>query len=108
MFDARFELHALGARRCQAALGRLDAGTRDALLDIAGRFGGGPVSVGFDGGEILLAFVTDQRFEIGPLRPPMAQFERVQHLADQMGVLVVIADRLGTDRDIRPAEIQAT
>jgi hypothetical protein len=107
VFDARFELHALGPD-VPAALGRLDAGTRDALLDIAGRFGGGPVSVGFDGGEILLAFVTDQRFEIGPLRPPMAQFERVQHLADQMGVLVVIADRLGTDRDIRPAEIHAT
>jgi hypothetical protein len=104
-FDARFELHALGPD-VPAALGRLDAGTREALLDIAGRFGGGPVSVGFDGGEILLAFVTDQRFEIGPLRPPMAQFERVQHLADQMGILNVIADRIRTACDIDTAELQ--
>ena len=105
VFDARFELHALGPD-VPAALGRLDAATREALLDIAGRFGGGPVSVGFDGGEILLAFVTDQRFEIGPLRPPMAQFERVQHLADQMGILNVIADRLRTARDTNTAEHQ--
>ena len=90
-FDARFELHAADV---PAALRRLDAGTRSALLDIAGRFGGGPVSVGFDAGEILFAFVTRQRFDIEPLRPPMAEFERVQHLADQMGILAVIADRL--------------
>src|SRR5215469_5624476 len=90
-FDARFELHAADV---PAALRRLDAATRSALLDIAARFGGGPVSVGFDGGEILFAFVTRQRFEIGPLRPPMAQFERVQHLADQMGILAPIAGRL--------------
>jgi hypothetical protein len=82
--------------------------SRALALGASSGFGGGPVSVGFDEGEILLAFVTDQRFEIGPLRPPIAQLERVQHLADQMGVLVMIADRLGTDRDIRPAEIQAT
>ncbi|HKF60913.1 MAG TPA: hypothetical protein VKB42_06100 [Dongiaceae bacterium] len=79
-FDARFELQ---AEDVSAALSRLDAGTRSALLDIAGHFGGGPVSVGFDTGEILFAFVTRQRFEIGPLRPPMAEFERVQHLADR-------------------------
>jgi transposase len=46
------------------------------------------------------------RFEIGPLRPPMAQFERVQHLADQMGILNVIADRLRTACDINTAELQ--
>ena len=90
-FDERFELHAADVA---PALQRLDAGTRAALLDIAGRFGGGPVSVGFDDGEILFAFITRQRFEIGSLRPPMAQFERVRHLADQMGILAVIADRL--------------
>ena len=71
-FDARFELHAQRPT-IPAALGRLDPGTRAALLDIADCFGGGPVSVGFDGGDIPLAFVTAQRFEIGPLRPPMAQ-----------------------------------
>ncbi len=91
--DARFELHAAAAD-IPAALARLDTPTRAALLDIAAIFGGGPVSVGFDGGEILLAFVTEQRFEIGPLRPPMAEIERVQHLADQMGVLGVIVERL--------------
>jgi hypothetical protein len=90
-FDERFELHAADVA---PALRRLDAGTRAALLDIAGRFGGGPVSVGFDDGEILFAFVTRQRFEIGPLRPPMAEFERVQHLSDQMAILAVIADTL--------------
>jgi hypothetical protein len=90
-FDERFELHAADVA---PALRRLDAGTRAALLDIAGRFGGGPVSVGFDDGEILFAFVTRQRFEIGPLRPPMAEFERVQRLADQMAILAVIADTL--------------
>ena len=104
-FDARFELHALGPA-VPAALARLDAGTRGALLDIASCFGGGAVSVGFDGGDILLAFVTQQRFEIGPLRPPMAQFERVRHLAEQMGILTAIADRLRTARETdaaRPA-----
>ena len=90
-FDERFELRAADVA---SALRRLDAGTRAALLDIAGRFGGGPVSVGFDDGEILFAFVTRQRFEIGPLRPPMAELERVQHLADQMTILAVIADTL--------------
>lgn len=93
VFDARFELQAPESGAA-AALRRLDAGTRAALLDIASSFGGGPVSVGFDGGEILLAFVTKQRFEIGLLRPPMAQFERVQHLADQMGIMGVVAGRL--------------
>jgi hypothetical protein len=97
-FDARFELHAADV---PAALRRLDAGTCSALLDIAGRCGGGPVSVGFDGGEILFAFVTRQRFEIGPLRPPMAESGRVQHLADQMGILTVIADRLKSAAGIR-------
>jgi hypothetical protein len=90
-FDERFELHAADVA---PALRRLDADTHAALLDIAGRFGGGPVSVGFDDSEILFAFVTRQRFEIGPLRPPMAEFERVQHLADQMAILAVIADTL--------------
>jgi hypothetical protein len=104
-FDARFELHASGPD-VPAAVGRLDAAMREALLDIAGRFGGDPVSVGFDGGEILLAFVTDQRFKIGPLRPPMASFERVQHLADQMDILGVITDRLRTARDTKAAEPQ--
>jgi hypothetical protein len=97
-FDARFELHAT-ATDLPAALRRLDAATRAALLDIAAIFGGGPVSVGFDGGEILLAFVTEQRFEIGPLRPPMAEIGRVQHLADQMGILAVIAEKLRTGRE---------
>jgi hypothetical protein len=97
-FDARFELQ---AANIPAALRRLDAGARSALLDIAGRFGGGPVSIGFDSGEILFAFVTRQRFEIGPLRPPMAEFERVQHLADQMGILVAVADRLKSVAGIR-------
>jgi len=59
--------------------------------------------VGFDGGEILLAFVTKQRFEIGPLRPPMAQFERVQHLADQMGIMGAVAERLRGEGDPRSA-----
>jgi len=54
--------------------------------------------VGFDAGGILLAFVTKQRFEIGPLKPPMAQFERVQHLAEQMGVIATIAARIGAKR----------
>jgi hypothetical protein len=36
----------------------------------------------------------------------MAQFERVQHLADQMGILNVIADRLRTTCDINTAELQ--
>ena len=90
-FDERFELQAADVA---PALRRLDAGMRAALLDIAGRFDGGPVSVGFDDGEILFAFVTRQRFEIGPLRPPMAEFERVQRLADQMAILAVIADTL--------------
>jgi hypothetical protein len=93
VFDARFELHA-AAPDVAVALARLDAGTRAALLDIAGLFGGGAVAVGFDAGGILLAFVTKQRFEIGRLRPPMAQFERVQHLADQMGVLSMITERI--------------
>jgi len=96
-FDARFELHA-SAPDVAAALARLDGGTRAALLDVAEMFGGGPVSVGFDAGGILLAFVTKQRFEIGPLRPPMAQFERVQHLAEQMGILSNVAGRLGAKR----------
>jgi hypothetical protein len=74
------------------------------LLDIAAIFGGGPVSVGFDGGEILLAFVTEQRFEIGPLRPPMAEIGRVQHLADQMGILAVIAEKLRTGREAVAAD----
>jgi hypothetical protein len=97
-FDARFELHA-SAPDVAVALARLDAGTRAALLDIAGMFGGGAASVGFDDGGILLAFVTTQRFEIGPLQPPMAQFERVQHLAEQMGVLATIAERIRTARN---------
>jgi hypothetical protein len=92
-FDARFELHATGPD-VAAALVRLDGATRAALLDIADRFGGGPVSVGFDAGGILIAFATKQRFEIGKLRPPMAQFERVQHLADQMGILATITERI--------------
>jgi hypothetical protein len=96
-FDARFELHA-PEHDVAAALARLDTGMRAALLDIAGLFGGGAVSVGFDADEILLAFVTKQRFEIGVLRPPMAQFERVQHLADQMGVLSMITERIRTAR----------
>jgi hypothetical protein len=96
-FDARFELHALEPA-VPSALARLDAGTREALLDIAACFGGGPVSVGFDAGDVLLAFVTGQRFETGPLRPPMARFERVQHLAEQMGILMAIAERLRTAR----------
>jgi hypothetical protein len=94
-FDARFELHA-AAPDVAVALARLDAGTRAALLDIAGRFGGGPVSIGFDAGGILVAFATKQRFEIGKLRPPMAQFERVQHLADQMSILATITERIRT------------
>jgi hypothetical protein len=98
-FDARFELHAAGPD-VAAALARLDAGTRAALLDIAGRFGGGPVSVGFDAGGIVIAFETRQRFEIGKLRPPMAQFERVQHLADQMGILATITERIRTARGV--------
>ena len=98
-FDARFELHAT-APEVAAALARLDGGTRAALLDIASRFGGGPVSVGFDVGGILFAFATKQRFEIGKLRPPMAQFERVQHLADQMGILASITERIRTARGI--------
>jgi hypothetical protein len=93
VFDARFELHA-SAPDVAAALARLDAGTRAALLEIADMFGGGPVSVGFDAGGILLAFVTKQRFEIGRLKPPMAQFERVEHLAEQMGIVSTIAERL--------------
>jgi hypothetical protein len=96
-FDARFELHAAAAETA-AALARLDAGTRAALLDIADRFGGGPVSIGFDAGGILMAFATRQRFEIGKLRPPMATFERVQHLADQMGILATITERIRTAR----------
>jgi hypothetical protein len=92
-FDACFQLQA-SAPDVAAALTRLDAGTRAALLNIAKLFGGGAVSVGFDAGGILLAFVTEQRFEIGRLRPPMAQFERVQHLADQMGVLAIVAERV--------------
>jgi hypothetical protein len=98
-FDARFELHATAAD-IAAALARLDAGTRAALLDIADRFGGGPVAIGFDAGGILFAFTTKQRFEIGKLRPPMAQFERVQHLADQMGILATITERIRTARGI--------
>jgi hypothetical protein len=94
VFNARFELHA-SAPDVAAALARLDAGTRAALLEIADMFGGGPVSVGFDARGILLAFVTKQRFEIGPLKPPMAQFERVEHLAEQMGIVSKIAERLG-------------
>jgi hypothetical protein len=97
-FDARFELHA-AATDVSVALARLDDGTRAALLDIADLFGGGPVAVGFDAGGILFAFVTKQRFEIGRLRPPMAQFERVEHLADQMGVLAKITTRIGSARD---------
>jgi hypothetical protein len=93
-FDARFELHA-SAPDVAAALARLDGGTRAALLEIADMFGGGPVSVGFDAGGILLAFVTKQRFEIGPMKPPLAQFERVEHLAEQMGIVPKIAERLG-------------
>jgi hypothetical protein len=97
-FDARFELHAAGPE-IAVALARLDPGTRATLLDIAGRFGGGPVSIGFDAGGIVFAFVTKQRFEIGVLRPPMAQFERVQHLAEQMGILATITERIRTVRD---------
>jgi hypothetical protein len=41
-----------------------------------------------------MAFITGQRFEIGALRPPMAQFPGVQHLTEQMGVLPAIARRL--------------
>ena len=53
-------------------------------------------AVGFDAGGILLAFVTKQRFEeIGPMKPPLAQFERVEHLAEQMGIVPKIAERLG-------------
>jgi hypothetical protein len=98
-FDARFELH-VPVPDTAVALARLDAGTRSALLDIADLFGGGAVSVGFDAGGILFAFVTKQRFEIGRLRPPMAQFERVRHLADQMGVLSMITERIKTARDV--------
>ena len=98
-FDARFELHAT-APGIAAALTRLDGDTRAALLDIASRFGGGPVSVGFDADRILIAFATTQRFEIGKLRPPMAQFERVQHLADQMGILATITERIRTAHGI--------
>ncbi len=93
VFDARFELHAKDAE-LPAALSRLDAETRAALLDIAANFDGGPVSVGFDHGDILFAFITRRRFEIGPLRPPMAQFGRLEHLAAQMAVLSLIAERL--------------
>ena len=98
-FDKRFELHAADPE-IAAALARLDAGTRAALLDIAGRFGGGEVSIGFDAGGILIAFATKQRFEIGKLRPPMAQFERVQHLADQMGILATITERISAARGV--------
>jgi hypothetical protein len=98
-FDARFELHA-PAPDVAAALARLDAGTRAALLDISARFGGGEVSVGFDAGGILIAFATKQRFEIGKLRPPMAQFERVQHLADQMSILATITERVRSAQSV--------
>jgi hypothetical protein len=94
VFDARFELHA-SWEDVPAALARLDGGTRAALLTIADMFGGDAVSVGFDAGGILLAFVTKRRFEIGPMKPPMAQFERVEHLAAQMGIVLTIAERLG-------------
>ena len=93
-FDARFELHAAAAD-IPAALARLDAATRAALLDIAAIFGGGPVSVGFDGGEILLAFVTEQRFEIGPLRPPMARDRAGAASGGSDGDPGVIVERFG-------------
>ncbi len=92
-FDARFELHVL-PQDAPAALARLNDALRAALLEVAACFGGGAVSVGFDGQHVLMAFITAQRFEIGALRPPMAQFPRVQHLAEQMAVLPAIAARL--------------
>ena len=94
VFNGRFELHA-SAPDVAAALARLDAGTRATLLEIADMFGGASVSVGFDAGGILLAFVTKRRFEIGPLKPPITQFDRVKHLAEQRGIVSKIAKRLG-------------
>jgi hypothetical protein len=92
-FDAMFELHAETAD-AEAARARLSPPTRRALIEIAGFFEGAAVSAGFDSGEVLLAFATTRRFEIGPLRPPIAQFERVKHLADQVSLVPEIARRL--------------
>ena len=92
-FDAMFELHAEAAD-AEIARARLTPQTRRALIEIAGFFEGAAVSAGFDSGEVLLAFATTRRFEIGPLRPPMAQFERVKHLADQVSLVPEIARRL--------------
>jgi hypothetical protein len=92
-FDALFDLEVEAADEA-AALARLTPPTRRALIDIAGFFDGAAVSAGFETGEVLLAFATKRRFEIGPLRPPIADFARVKHLADQVSLVPEIAHRL--------------
>jgi hypothetical protein len=92
-FDRIFELHVLPADQA-AALGRLSAPTRQALVEIAGLVSGVAVSAGFEKGAVLIAFATKRRFEIGPLRPPMADFARVEHLAGQIAIVFEIAGRL--------------
>jgi hypothetical protein len=92
-FDTVFAIEADDISQARHAL---DAPTRAALLDIAGIVGGTTPSIGFAEGSIVLAFVTDRRFEIGKLRPPLADFARVEHLAEQVAIVFDIGSALRT------------
>ncbi|MCW3477335.1 hypothetical protein [Limobrevibacterium gyesilva] len=92
-FDTVFTLEADNLATAQR---RLDPATRRAMLRIAGLIEGATVSIGFDRGEVLLAFATHRRFDIGPPRPPLTQFQRFESLANQITIVFEIASLLRT------------
>lgn len=94
-FDALF---ALEADDLPAARRALDAPARTALLAIAALAGDATPSIGFAGGSVALAFPTRRRFEIGTLRPPLADYARVEHLARQVAVVFDIGAALRSRR----------
>ena len=93
---------ALQADDPPAARRALDAPTRAALLRIAGHFGDAKPSVGFDGGAVVFAFATPRRFDIGTMKPPLADFARVENLARQVCVVFDVAAALRNFR-VSPA-----
>ncbi len=94
---------ALQAEDPPAARRALDAPTRAALLRIAGHFGDAQPSVGFDRGSVVFAFATPRRFDIGTMKPPLADFARVEHLARQVCVVFDVAAALRNFRWSSPS-----
>ncbi len=93
--DAVFALQAGDPPAARLAL---DAPTRAALLRIAALFADAKPSVGFDGSALVFAFATPRRFDIGTMKPPLADFARVENLARQVCVVFEVAAALRTFR----------